>query len=234
MVAVVAVDLFAPVAIALAAVVIPLAVIATTVLSVFIALVPNWLLCLSSPSSLEEVSVIALITLVLIGLAFFVALVVVIFNALAVAVSRYLLSAAMAHPLAARLLSADAGGASAASCPPAEPLLPLVALHFIMADCFLIKSAKMSFSHWRSRRHRCHCIMIFSCLATLTEESFLKKEKAGQVFLFTAQELKKAVQIQISSKSRSGMIAHKNQKRITAGTQHHNLYHQLPRGLPVA
>ncbi len=49
-------------------------------------------------------------------------------------------------PWAAHLLSADAG-AAAASCLPAEPLLPLVALYFIMADCYVIALAPAPSSH---------------------------------------------------------------------------------------
>ncbi len=101
---------------------------------------------LLSPSSLREVSVIALVALALVALAFFVALVVVVFTALAVAIRRCLLSAAIAHLPAARLSSADAG-AAAASRPPAELLLPLMALYFIMADCYVVALAQMPPSH---------------------------------------------------------------------------------------
>ena len=92
-----------------------------------------------SPSSLEEVSIIPLVALALVALAFFVALIVDVFIALAVAVHQCLLSAAIARPLAACFSSADAG-AAAASCPPAELLLPLAALYFIMADCYLVRA----------------------------------------------------------------------------------------------
>jgi hypothetical protein len=95
------------------------------------------LLCPSSPSSLGELSVIALVTLAIIALAFFVALVVVVFIALAIAIHRSLLFAMIAYPPAARLLSADAGVA-AASHPPAELLLPSVALYFITADFYVV------------------------------------------------------------------------------------------------
>ncbi len=56
------------------------------------------------------------------------------------------------RPPAACLLSADAG-ATAASCPPAEPLLPLVARYFIMADCYLIVLAPTPSSYYHSRHH---------------------------------------------------------------------------------
>jgi hypothetical protein len=47
---------------------------------------------------------------------------------------------------------------------------------------------------------------------TITEESL---QKAGKViFLLTAQELNETLQIQIFSESRSGTIAHKNQKEL--------------------
>jgi hypothetical protein len=106
----------------------------------------------------------------LIALAFFVALVVIVFTALAVAVCWCLLSAAITRS-------------------PEETLLPLVALYFIMADCYIAASAPMPSSHYCSRHHCCHCIVIVSCPATLTEESVLKKKKAGKVFFsFSAQK----------------------------------------------
>jgi hypothetical protein len=141
---VVAVALFAPVAVALAAVVIPLAVVTTTVLAIAAALVPSWLLCPLSPSSIGEVSIITLVALTLVAfnpLAFFVTLVDVVFTTLAVAFRGCLLSAANARPMAARLSSADAG-ATAASRLPAEPLLPFVALYFVMADCYVVASSQ--------------------------------------------------------------------------------------------
>jgi hypothetical protein len=47
------------------------------------------------------------------------------------------------------------------------------------------------------------------------------EERKGtkSLFLFTAQLLRKTNLDPIFSESRSGMIAHKNKKRITAGTQ---------------
>jgi hypothetical protein len=110
-----------------------------------------------SPSSLGEVSIITLIGLTLVALdplAFFIALVAVVFTTLAVAVRGCLLTAANARPLAARLSSADAG-ATAASRLPAEPLLPLLALYFIMADCYVIALAPAS-----SFCYRCHRFVI--------------------------------------------------------------------------
>jgi hypothetical protein len=55
--------------------------------------------------------------------------------------------------------------------------------------------------------------------STLTEESNQKKEKAEKVYFSMAQLLRKTNLDPIFSKSRSGTIAHKNKKRITAGTQ---------------
>jgi hypothetical protein len=78
--------------------------------------------------------------------------------------------------LSARLPSADAG-AAAASHPPAELLLPLVALYFIMEDCCVVASAPASSSHCCSRCHHCHCIVIVSHPATLTEESLQKTKR---------------------------------------------------------
>jgi hypothetical protein len=55
--------------------------------------------------------------------------------------------------------------------------------------------------------------------STLTEESDQKKKKAEKVyFYFWHNKLKKANLDQVFSKSRSGTIAHKNKKRITAVT----------------
>jgi hypothetical protein len=77
-------------------------------------------------------------------------------------------------------LSADAG-AAAPSQPLAEPLLPLIALYFITADCYLIALATTPSSHCFSRHHYCHPIVIVSLPATLMEESLQKKEKAEKV-----------------------------------------------------
>jgi hypothetical protein len=95
------------------------------------------LLCPSSPSSLGKVSVITLVALAIIALTFFVTLVVIVLTALAVAIRRCLLSAAIAYPPTARLSSADAA-AAAASHLPGESLLPPVALYFITADCYVV------------------------------------------------------------------------------------------------
>jgi hypothetical protein len=51
------------------------------------------------------------------------------------------------------------------------------------------------------------------------EESVQKKKKAEKVYFYLRHnKLKKANLDQIFSESRSGMIAHKNKKRITAAT----------------
>jgi hypothetical protein len=116
------------------------------------------LLCPSSPSSVREVSIITLVALTLVTLnplAFFVALIAVMFTTLAVAIRGCLLFAVNARPLAARLSSADAG-ATAASRPPEEPLLPLMTLYFIMADCYVVASAPAPSSHCCSHRYCCH------------------------------------------------------------------------------
>jgi hypothetical protein len=123
----------------------------------------------------------ALIALANVALAFFVALVVVVFTALAIAVRRCLLSTTIALLPAAHLLSTDAG-ASAASHPPAESLLSYVALYFIMADCYIVALAPTPSSHCHSRRNRCHPIVIVSLPATHMEESVQKKEKAQRVY----------------------------------------------------
>jgi hypothetical protein len=141
-----------------------------------------------SPSSIGEVSIITLVALTLVALnplAFFVTLVAVVFTTLAVAFRGCLLSAANARPLAARLSSAEAG-ATAASCPPAKPLLPFVALYFIMADCYVIALAPAPSSHCRSRRHCCHRFVIVTYRpSTFTEESVQKKKKAEKsIFIY--------------------------------------------------
>jgi len=51
-----------------------------------------------------------------------------------------------------------------------------------------------------------------------------KEEKAEKTFLFMAQLLRKMNLVEIFSEARSGTIAHKNRKRITAGTQYHTSY----------
>jgi hypothetical protein len=195
-VAVVAVILFAPVAVSLAVVIFALAVVATTVLAVAAALVPSWLLRPSSPSCLGEVSVITLVALTLVALnplTFFVALVAVIFTAHAVAVRRCLLSAANARPPAARLSSADAG-AAAASRPQAEPLLPLVAIYFIMADCHVVALAQAPFSHCRSRRHYCHHFVIVTTHPHLPRNPFRRRRKQKKyIFIYGTTNWKKRI-----------------------------------------
>jgi hypothetical protein len=57
-------------------------------------------------------------------------------------------------------------------------------------------------------------------LSTLTEESVQKKKKAEKVYFYLRhKKLKNANLDQVLNKSRSGTIAHKNKKRITAVTQ---------------
>ncbi len=203
--AIVAITLFAPVTIALAAivvvVVVALAVVVTTVLAVAATLVPFLLLCPLSLTSLGLDFVIALIALALIALAFIVTLVVIVFTVLAFAFYHCLLSAVIASLPAACLSSTDAG-ATSASCPPVELLLPLVALYFIMANYYIVALAPMPSSHCCSRRHRCHCIMIVSRPATLMEKSLQKKEMGRKsLFLITAQKLKTAFQTGTFSES---------------------------------
>jgi hypothetical protein len=215
-----AIAIFAPVAATLAAVIIALAVVATTVLAIAAASVPSWLLCPSSPSSLREVLIITLVALTLVALdplAFFVALIAIAFTTLAIAIRQCLLSAANACPLAARLSSADVG-ATAASHLPAELLLPLVALYFIMADCYVVASSPAPSSHCCTRRHCCHRFMIVTARPHLRRNPLRRKKRHKSLFLFTAQLLRKTNLDPIFSKSRSGMIAHKNKNRITAGT----------------
>jgi hypothetical protein len=139
-----------------------------------------------SPSSIGEVSIITLVALTLVALnplASFVTLVAAVFTTLAVAFYGCLLSASNARPLAARLSSSADAGATAASCLPAEPLLPFVALYFIMADCYVVASAPAPSSHCCSHHHCCHRFVIVTYRpSTLTEESVQKKKKAEKVY----------------------------------------------------
>ncbi len=146
------------------------------------SLVPSWLLCSLSPSSIKEVSVITLVTLALVALAFFCCPCCRCLHCPCHCHLRCLLSATIARPMAARLSSAD-GGAAAASCPTVEPLLPLVAPYFIMADCYIIALAPAPSSHCCSHCHCCHCIVIVSRTATLMEE-FIQKEKRQEKSIF--------------------------------------------------
>jgi hypothetical protein len=102
-----------------------------------------------SPSSLGVVYAIALVALTIVALTFFVDFVVVIITALAVAVSQCLLSTAIACLPAAHNLSADPSTA-AASHLLVEPLLPLMALDFITADCYIIALAPTPSTHYCS------------------------------------------------------------------------------------
>jgi hypothetical protein len=57
-------------------------------------------------------------------------------------------------------------------------------------------------------------------LSTLTEESDQKKKKAEKVYFYLLHnKLKKTNLDRVFSESRSGTIAHKNKKKITAVTQ---------------
>jgi hypothetical protein len=140
-----------------------------------------------SPSSLGEVSIITLVALTLVALnplASFVSLVAVVFTTLIVAIRRCLLSAANARPLAACLSSADAG-ATAASWPPAEPLLPFVALYFIMADCYVIALAPAPFYHCCSRHHHCHCFVIVTAHPHLRRNPLSRKKRQKKsIFIY--------------------------------------------------
>ncbi len=106
------------------------------------------------------------------------------FTTLAVAVCRCLLSAASARPLAACLSSADAG-ATAAFCPPAEPLLPLVALYFFMADCYVVASALAPSSHCCSCHHCCHCFVIVTTHPHLWRNPLRRKKRQKKsIFIY--------------------------------------------------
>jgi hypothetical protein len=136
----------------------------------------------SSPSSLGEVSIITLVALTLIALnplAFFVALVAVVFTALAVAIRWCLLSAMNAHPSSAHLLSAEAG-AVAASHLPEEPLLPLMALYFIMADCYIAALAPAPSAHCCSRCHHYHCFVIVTAHPHLQRNPFKRRKRQNK------------------------------------------------------
>jgi hypothetical protein len=140
-----------------------------------------------SPSSLGEVFIITLVTLTLVALeplAFFAPLVAIVLTTLAVAIRRCLLSAANARRLAARLLSSDAG-ATAASHPPVEPLLPLVALYFIMADCYVVALAPAPSSHCRSRRHCFHRFVIVAAHPYLRRNPVRRKKRQKKsIFIY--------------------------------------------------
>jgi hypothetical protein len=84
--------------------------------------------------------------------------------------------------LAARLSFADAG-ATAASCPPAEPLLPLVTLYFIMADCYVVASAPAPSSHCHSHRHHCHRFVIVTARPHL-QRNPLRRKKRQKKYIF--------------------------------------------------
>ncbi len=117
-------------------------------------------------------------------LAIFIALVVLVFTTLAVAVRRCLLSAANSRPLAACLSSADAG-ATAASRLPAEPLLPLVALYFIMADCYIVASAPAPSSHCCSCCHHCHRFVIVTAHPHLRRNPLRRKKRQKKsIFIY--------------------------------------------------
>jgi hypothetical protein len=166
-----------------------------------------------SPSTFEEVSVITLVALALAALTFFIALIVVIFTALTIAICQCFLSTTIVHPLAACLLSADAG-AAAASHPPVEPLLPLVALYFIMTDCYVVISTPAPSSHCCSRGHCCHCIVIVSRPAALTEETLQKKKSRNSLFLITAQNGRYNVQTGLFSKSKQDLSLLKPKEQL--------------------
>jgi hypothetical protein len=87
-----------------------------------------------------------------------------------------------------------------------------------MADCYVVASAPVPSSHHRSRRHRCHHFVIVTAHPHLRKSDPKKKKSAKVYFYLRHNKLKKANLDQVFSESRSGTIAHKNKKRITAVT----------------
>jgi hypothetical protein len=86
--------------------------------------------------------------------------------------------------LAACLSSTDVG-ATAASHPPAEPLLPLVALYFIMADCYVVALAPAPSSHCCSRRHCCHRFVIVTARPHLRRNPIRRRKRQKKsIFIY--------------------------------------------------
>jgi hypothetical protein len=99
-----------------------------------------------------------------------------------------------------------------------EPLLPRVALYFIMADCYVVALALAPSSHCCSRRLHFHCFAIVTAHPHLRRNLVRRKKRQKKSIFIYAQILRKTNLDPIFSESRSGTIAHKNKKRITAGT----------------
>jgi hypothetical protein len=123
-------------------------------------------------------------------LAFFVALIAIVFTTPAIANHQCLLSAANACPPAACLSSTNSA-AAAASHLPAKPLLPLVDLYLIMADCYVIASAPAPSSHCCSRRHHCHRIVIVTARPHLWRNPY-RRRKRQKNYIFMAQQIEKS------------------------------------------
>jgi hypothetical protein len=88
-----------------------------------------------------------------------------------------------------------------------------------MADYDVIPLAPAPSSHCCSRRHCCHCFVIVTAHPHLRRNPIRRRKRQKKtIFIYGTTKLKKANLDQVFSKSRSGTIAHKNKKRITAVT----------------
>jgi hypothetical protein len=99
-----------------------------------------------------------------------------------------------------------------------EPLLPLVALYFIMADCYVIALAPVPSSHCRSRRHRCHHFVIITARPHLRRNP-LRRKKRQKKFLFIYGTTFKKNESEFDFQRIQIWNDRSQKKRITAGTQ---------------
>jgi hypothetical protein len=120
--------------------------------------------------------------------------------------------------MAAHLSSTDAG-APAASCLPAEPLLPLVALYFIMADCYVIALAPAPSSHCRRRHHRFHRFVIVTAHPHLRRNPVRRKKRQKKSTFIYGTTFKKNESGSDFQRIQIWNDCSQKQKKKTAGTQ---------------
>ncbi len=81
-----------------------------------------------------------------------------------------------------------------------------------------VASAPGPSSHCCTHCHRCHRIVIVTARPHLWRNPFRRRKRQKSLLFLRQNKLTKANLDQVFSESRSGMITHKNKKRITAVT----------------
>jgi hypothetical protein len=61
-----------------------------------------------------------------------------------------------------------------------------------MADCYIVALAPAPSSHCHSRRHHCHCFVIFTARPHLRRNPLRRRKGRKSLFFFTAQQIEKS------------------------------------------